>query len=117
MKESNRKIYTVMSIAANNANYQETTFSTNMNKPISLATLTHDKLANLTMSKYGSKSLKSMSIYPALVWKPCRESLKPYLPFHVVKIERRRVYIRIDKKVFARLTNGPRLLKQLINPA
>jgi hypothetical protein len=106
LKESNRKIYTVMSIAANNANYQETAFSKDINEPIAFAPLTHAKIINMIKSKYGPQSLKKMSIHPALVWKPCSESRTPYLPFHMVTIGKRKVYIRIDQKMFTKLTTG-----------
>jgi hypothetical protein len=43
-------------------------------------------------------------LYPTLVWRPCRESLSPYYPFHMVSIGDHRLYIRIDGQVFNQLT-------------
>jgi hypothetical protein len=43
------------------------------------------------------------SIYPALVWRPCRESLTPYVPFHLVTVGDHRLYVRIDGNVFTKL--------------
>jgi hypothetical protein len=43
------------------------------------------------------------SIYPALVWRPCRESLTPYVPFHLVTVGDYRLYVRIDGNVFTKL--------------
>ncbi|MGA9596761.1 MAG: hypothetical protein WBV06_11425 [Acidimicrobiia bacterium] len=42
-------------------------------------------------------------LYPTLVWKPCRESLSPFYPFHMVTIGGHRLYIRVDGAVFTQL--------------
>ena len=41
--------------------------------------------------------------YPHLVWKPCRESLSPYYPFHMFTVGSQRVYVRTDGAVFTAL--------------
>ena len=46
------------------------------------------------------------SISPTLVWKPCRESWSPHLPFHQVTSGANTVYVRIDGQVFTQLTGG-----------
>jgi hypothetical protein len=43
---------------------------------------------------------------PMLVWKPCRESWSPHLPFYQVSIGANVLYIRIDGHVFTHLTSG-----------
>ena len=43
---------------------------------------------------------------PTLVWKPCRESWSPYLPFHQLTIGSETLYTRIDGPVFTELTGG-----------
>jgi hypothetical protein len=45
-------------------------------------------------------------ISPTLVWKPCRESWSPHLPFHQITIGERMLYVRIDGQVFTQLTSG-----------
>lgn len=45
-------------------------------------------------------------ISPALVWKPCRESWSPHLPFHHIVIGGHSLYVRIDGRVFTQLTTG-----------
>ncbi len=41
--------------------------------------------------------------YPALVWKPCRQSLSPLYPFHMFTIGAQRIYVRVDGAVFTEL--------------
>jgi hypothetical protein len=41
--------------------------------------------------------------YPALVWKPCRESLSPFYPFHMFTVGSRQIYVRVDGAVFTEL--------------
>jgi hypothetical protein len=43
------------------------------------------------------------ALYPTLVWKPCRESLSPYMPFFMVVIGDVRIFIRTDGKIFNKL--------------
>jgi hypothetical protein len=45
-------------------------------------------------------------ISPTLVWKPCRESWSPHLPFHQVVIGGHVLYVRIDGRIFTQLTTG-----------
>ncbi len=46
---------------------------------------------------------EAMCVYPTLVWKPCRESLSPYWPFHMITVGAHHIYIRIDGAVFTEL--------------
>jgi hypothetical protein len=46
------------------------------------------------------------SVAPTLVWKPCRESWSPAMPFHQVNAGPITLYVRIDGEVFTRLTEG-----------
>ena len=45
-------------------------------------------------------------IPPVLVWKPCRESWSPHLPFYHVVVGGHSLYVRIDGPVFTHLTSG-----------
>jgi hypothetical protein len=45
-------------------------------------------------------------IPPVLVWKPCRESWSPHLPFYHIVVGGHSLYVRIDGPVFTRLTTG-----------
>jgi hypothetical protein len=40
------------------------------------------------------------AVFPSLTWRPCLESLSPYLPFLQVNTGNRQVHIRLDGKVF-----------------
>lgn len=45
-------------------------------------------------------------IPPVLVWKPCRESWSPHLPFYQLTIGGNKLYVRVDGQVFTQLTSG-----------
>jgi len=45
-------------------------------------------------------------IPPILVWKPCRESWSPHLPFYHIVVGGNSLYVRIDGPVFTQLTTG-----------
>lgn len=46
------------------------------------------------------------AVSPVLVWRPCRESWSPHLPFYHLVIGGQSLYVRIDGRVFTRLTSG-----------
>jgi len=49
---------------------------------------------------------EGLSVHPALVWRPCRESLSPFYPFRMILLGAYRLYVRIfDGAVFTALTN------------
>ena len=45
----------------------------------------------------------TISRHPAMVWKPCRESLSPYYPFHLFTSGGQQIYVRSDGMVFTEL--------------
>jgi hypothetical protein len=45
-------------------------------------------------------------IPPILVWKPCRQSWSPHLPFYHIVVGGNSLYVRIDGPVFTQLTTG-----------
>lgn len=47
---------------------------------------------------------EGLSASATLVWKPCRESLSPYLPFTRLSYGERAIYVRADGEVFTALT-------------
>lgn len=46
---------------------------------------------------------EAFALYPTLVWRPCRESMSPYVPFFMVTVGDRRIYVRADGQVFGGL--------------
>jgi hypothetical protein len=46
---------------------------------------------------------EALCVHSTLVWKPCRESLSPYWPFHMISIGSQRIYVRIDGQIFTQL--------------
>jgi hypothetical protein len=51
---------------------------------------------------------EAFCLYSTLVWKPCRESLSPFWPFHMFTIGDYRVYVRIDGAIFTKLHDDQR---------
>lgn len=46
-----------------------------------------------------------VSVYPCLVWRPCRQSLSPFYPFRMITIGAFTIYVRIfDGAIFTELT-------------
>jgi hypothetical protein len=45
--------------------------------------------------------------HPVLVWKPCQQSTSRFLPFWLVTVRDRLLYIRVDGAVFTQLTTTP----------
>ena len=56
-----------------------------------------DRAGRLTVRR------EAYCLYPTLVWRPCRESLSPFVPFHMVTAGSHRVYVRLDGRIFAGL--------------
>lgn len=50
----------------------------------------------------------TFDISPTMVWRPCRESLSPYYPFHVATIGDKHVYISYDGTVYPVLHDNKR---------
>jgi hypothetical protein len=44
------------------------------------------------------------AIFPTLTWRPCLESLSPYLPFFHIHTGNRQLHLRLDGKVFGELS-------------
>jgi hypothetical protein len=44
------------------------------------------------------------TVFPSLTWRPCLESLSPYLPFLQISTGNRLIHIRLDGKVFGEIS-------------
>jgi hypothetical protein len=51
---------------------------------------------------------QTVSPHPTMVWKPCRESLSPYYPFHLFTSGGHQIYVRSDGMVFTALHDHDR---------
>jgi hypothetical protein len=51
---------------------------------------------------------ETVSQHPTMVWKPCRESLSPYYPFHLFTSGGYQIYVRSDGIVFTELHDQDR---------
>jgi hypothetical protein len=61
-----------------------------------------DRLGNLPVRR------EAFCLYPTLVWKPCRESLSPFWPFHMITVGSHHLYVRVDGAVFPALHDRER---------
>jgi len=48
-----------------------------------------------------------VGLHPVLVWRPCRESASPLMPFYQFSVGNAFVYLRVDGRLCATLTTGP----------
>ncbi len=90
----------------------EATYAINENQSLKFKTLTPKKIKSLIGNSFYFKKKgvtkifeEALFINPVLIWKPCRESLNLYYPFYLVLYGSKRIYVRIDGKVFTKLTN------------
>jgi hypothetical protein len=44
------------------------------------------------------------AVFPTLTWRPCLESLSPYLPFFHIHTGNRQIHLRLDGKVFGEIS-------------
>jgi hypothetical protein len=44
------------------------------------------------------------AVFPTLTWRPCLESLSPYLPFFHIHTGNRQIHVRLDGKVFGEIS-------------
>ena len=47
-----------------------------------------------------------VGLHPVLVWKPCKQSLSPFLPFYQFSVGNSFVYLRVDGELFSELKIG-----------
>jgi hypothetical protein len=47
---------------------------------------------------------RTTAVFPTFTWRPCLESLSPYLPFLHVHTGNRQLHIRLDGKVFGEIS-------------
>jgi hypothetical protein len=47
---------------------------------------------------------EATAVFPSFTWRPCLESLSPYLPFLQVNTGNRLLHIRLDGKVFGEIS-------------
>ena len=47
-----------------------------------------------------------VGLHPVLVWKPCRQSVSPFLPFYQFSVGSSLVYLRVDGELFNELKTG-----------
>lgn len=106
------------SVDARFGNFREAVFAKEAAKPLPFKPITGEEIKS-RLSQLKRIELKeekriltlhpeAMCIYPALVWKPCKQSMSPFLPFHLVTIGNHQLYVRVDGEIFSTLEpNGP----------
>lgn len=108
-----KNIYSLISNDARYGNFREASYTPKADKPLFFSPLTKNeilKAIDIKIKTGGGAPIKifknTVSVSPVLVWKPCCESLSPFMPFHVAHIGDENFYVRIDKKVFTKLTTA-----------
>lgn len=110
MSKKAEHIHALVCVHALFGNFRQASFAAE-NKPILFNLLSREKILDILGKRFELKEEDKVliihpeliSIYPALVWRPCRESLSPYVPFYMITINQYKLFIRLDGKVFARL--------------
>jgi hypothetical protein len=107
----------LVSVDARYGNYREAVFLPSANRSHLFARMDHKELVAAVANKrleleepLGRLLVRpeAFCLYPTLVWKPCRESLSPFWPFHMFTVGDHRVYIRIDGAIFTKLHDDQR---------
>jgi hypothetical protein len=64
---------------------------------------------SLDLQSVGGRVVRRETLgqHPVLVWKPCRQSTSPTMPFYQFSVGDRFVYLRADGVWFSELTTGP----------
>jgi len=64
---------------------------------------------SLDLQSVGGRVVRRETLgqHPVLVWKPCRQSTSPTMPFYQFSVGDRLVYLRADGVWFSQLTTGP----------
>ena len=101
--EQGKKNTGVMRLNAKDGAFQGASFAMYEDQPLNMTGISLKKITNLLMDKYGETNSK-IEVEDILVWKPCVQSYSPFLPFYKVKTGKRTRYVRLDGKVFSRLT-------------
>jgi hypothetical protein len=115
MQTADKNTVSLVNVDARFGNYMQSAYAADEKNKISFKPLTRDAILKLLGKRWildNDKKViniypEALCIYSSLVWRPCRESLSPYLPFHMVTIGNHHIYIRVDGKVFTQLhTDG-----------
>ena len=114
MHAANRNIHALMSIDALAMKYKEASFATDTRKPVQFRALTHLEIYHFLKRRLRDKKIKKflpafpelLFVYPAMVWTPCLESFSPFFPFYMIQLGDHKVYVRIDGKVYPKLTTN-----------
>jgi hypothetical protein len=110
---NNDAILALMSIDARFGYLRQAAFARNHTKPLVFQPLGGEEIRSRLLKLkrielHGEKRIltihpEAMCIYPALVWKPCKQSLSPYWPFHLITIGNHQLYLRVDGELFTEL--------------
>jgi hypothetical protein len=109
--DNNKTIYSIVSNDARYGNFREAGYASQAGSSLSFQQLTKNEIykileENFNLSEGASIKLfkNTIVINPMMVWKPCRESLSPLVPFYLVHVGEENLYVRMDGEVFKKLT-------------
>ena len=101
-----KKIRSLVSIHRKDGRYRQGSFAKDLKNPIVFNLFAKEKIINLVAKQLDVKKGKIIVNTDYLVWMPCTESFSPDIPFHEVTVGSYKAYVRIDGKVFTKLTTG-----------
>ncbi len=107
-----KQIHALVNIDARYGNYRQSCFAPNSENPICLKPFAKDGIMQILGKDMYIKKEKmhqlvfseDVSVHPVLFWKPCKESLSPFMPFHLVTVGSEQIFVRIDGRMFSSLT-------------
>ena len=109
MLENNHQKTGMMRIDAKDTRFLEAVFVMDIEQPFTFEKLSDEEIKGLLESKFGkTKKATLISVMPILIWKQCMQSTTRFMPFYKVKMASKTVYIRMDRKIFSRLTQSRR---------
>ena len=116
MHRSRSRVSAVVSVDARYGTYKQTAATPESHFPELLHAVRKDVLDRVADRRFELEDRlgrllvrpEAVCIYPSLVWKPCRESLSPFWPFHMLTVGAHRLYVRVDGAIFAALHDTDR---------
>jgi hypothetical protein len=99
-----KDVRSLVNVDGGDGRYRQASFAKDLENPIVFNPLRKEKIVDLIKEHPDIKKGKIKVNTDYLVWMPCIESFSPNVPFHEVSVGNYKVYIRIDGKVFTKLT-------------
>ena len=101
-----KNVHSLVNVDGKDGKYRQASFAKDLENPIVFKLLVEEEIAGLIKKHPGIKKEEINVNTRYMVWMPCIESFSPIVPFHEVDIGNYKVYVRIDGKIFTKLTTN-----------